>query len=122
MVTAETCEIVEFNEPAADFFAKMTSEDQFAHLRKKGGGAGGGKGGAARGGKGGGKTDRVEYEGGREPSAAFPERSSEAVPWSRDMERRILDMLANAQSELDLSIEQERKKAEERQKRLAGFA
>ncbi|KAF1343906.1 yeats family-domain-containing protein, partial [Delphinella strobiligena] len=39
MVTADNCEIVEFNEPAADFFAKLTAEDQFAHLQKKGGGS-----------------------------------------------------------------------------------
>lgn len=111
-VLAETCEIVEFNEPSADFFAKMTSEDQFAHLRKKSaGGKGGGKG---RGGK-----ARIEYEGGKEPTAELPEKSTENVPWSKEMERRVLEQLQDAQRELDLALEQERQKARERQKKMA---
>lgn len=112
LVVAETCEIVEFNEPSQDFFTKLTNEDQFAPLRKKTGGKGRGAG------KGRGKNDRIEYEGDKEPSANFPDRSSEQVPWSKDMERKVLDMLADAQRELDISIEQEKKKAQERQRRL----
>ncbi|GAB7357312.1 hypothetical protein MBLNU459_g8274t1 [Dothideomycetes sp. NU459] len=119
LVTAETCEIVEFNEPSQEFFAKMTSEDQFAHLQKKGGGAkgrsgaGGGGGAKGRGGK------AVEYEGGREPTAGFPERGTEASPWSKDLEKKMVDMLGNAQKELDAAIEAERQKAVQRQKRMA---
>jgi len=115
-VVAETCEIVEFNEPSQDFFAKLTGEDQFAHLRKKGSGKGG------RGGKGKAAGSRIEYEGNIEPTANLPERNSEQVPWGRDTEKRILDYLTDAQRELDVSIEQERRKAVERQKRLAEFA
>lgn len=116
MVTAETCEIVEFNEPSAEFFAKMTGDEQFAHLVKKGGGA---KGRAAGGAKGRGKA--AEYEGGREPTAAFPERGSEQSPWSKELEKKMVDMLGNAQKELDVAIETERVKAVERQKRMAGI-
>lgn len=112
LVLAETCEIVEFNEPSQEFFAKLTSEDQFGHLRKK---SAGGKGG----GKGRGKGTKIEYEGDKEPSANLPEKGSENVPWSREMERKVLDMLKDAQRELDVSIEQERQKAIARQKKLA---
>lgn len=115
MVTAETCEIVEFNEPSNDFYAKMTSEEQFAHLQKKGGGAKGGRGAKGRG-------ARVEYEGGREPSANLPERGSEQTPWSRELEKKMLDMLATAQKDMDAEIERERQRAEDRQKRLAELA
>lgn len=115
-VIAETCEIVEFNEPAADFFAKLTNEDQFAHLQKKTAGAkGGGKGGR-------GAKNRIEYEGGKEPSANLPEKSTEQNPWSKQMEKQLLDMLANAQNELNGSIEKEKEKAVERQKRMAALA
>lgn len=116
-VVAETLEIVEFNEPSQEFFAKMTSEEQFEHLRKKSGGKGRGKG---RGGKG--EKEKIEYEGDREPSANLPERASENPNWNRQREKQLLDMLANAQRELNNSIEQERKKAEERQRRLAALA
>lgn len=115
MVTAETCEIVEFNEPSQEFFAKMTAEDQFAHLAKKGGGAKG------RGAKGRG-SKAVEYEGGREPTAGLPERGSEQSPWSKELEKKMVDMLGTAQKELDVAIELERKKAVERQKRMSEVA
>lgn len=93
----------------------MTGEEQFAHLRKRTGGKGGSRGG----GKGRGKTERIEYEGDKEPTAGFPEKSTEQVPWSRDMEKKVLSMLADAQRELDVSIAQERQKAQERQRKLA---
>ncbi|TKX27162.1 YEATS-like protein 1 [Elsinoe australis] len=109
LVIAETCEIVEFNEPSHDFFGKLTGEEQFAHLRKKGTG---GKG------KGRGKAVKVEYEGDREPSANFPERGTGENPWSREMERKVLEMLGDAQRELDVEIERERERARERQRRL----
>ena len=112
-VVAETCEIVEFNEPSQDFFAKLTGEEQFAYLRKKSGGKGAGRG------KGRGKTDKIEYEGDKEPTANLPERSTEHTPWGRDMEKKVLDMLASAQRELDQAIEQERQKAQARQRKLA---
>ncbi|KAK6003791.1 hypothetical protein QM012_009562 [Aureobasidium pullulans] len=116
MVTSETCEIVEFNEPSHDFFAKMTAEDQFAHLQKKGGGAkGGGRGAKGRG-------ARIEYEGGREPTANLPDRGSEALPWSKELEKKMLDMLATAQKDMDVEIEREKKRAEDRQKRLQEIA
>lgn len=112
-IIAETCEIVEFNEPATEFFAKLTSEDQFAHMWKKRGGKGGGKGR--------GKVAQAEYDG-APPSANLPERSTEQVPWSREMERKVLDMLKDAQRELDVSIQQEIKKADDRRKKLAEMA
>jgi YEATS domain-containing protein 4 len=115
MVTSETCEIVEFNEPSHEFFAKMTAEDQFAHLQKKGGGAKGGRGAKGRG-------ARIEYEGGREPTANLPDRGSEALPWSRELEKKMLDMLATAQKDMDAEVEREKQRAEDRQKRLKEIA
>ncbi|KAF4548311.1 AF-9-like protein [Elsinoe fawcettii] len=107
MVVAETCEIVEFNEPSHDFFGKLTGEEQFVHLKKKGTG---GKG------KGRGKA-KVEYEGG-EPGAGLPDRGTADCPFSKEMERKVLEMLGDAQRELDVEIERERERARERQKRL----
>ncbi|KAI4729596.1 yeats-domain-containing protein [Aureobasidium sp. EXF-10728] len=115
MVTSETCEIVEFNEPSHDFFAKMTAEDQFAHLQKKGGGAKGGRGAKGRG-------ARIEYEGGREPTANLPDRGSDALPWSRELEKKMLDMLSTAQKDMDAEIDKEKQKAEDRRKRLQEIA
>jgi YEATS domain-containing protein 4 len=109
MITAEQLEIVEFNEPSADFLAKLTAEDQFAHLQKKGGGSKGG-GGGGRGAKG----RKIEYEGGKEPSANLPERGN----WSRAEEKRWLDTLALAHKNIDAMIEEENKKALERRQRL----
>jgi YEATS domain-containing protein 4 len=116
MITSETCEVVEFNEPSHDFFAKMTAEDQFAHLQKKvsSGAKGGGRGAKGRGGG----AARIEYEGGREPTANLPERGSEAVPWSRELEKKMLDMLSTAQKDMDAEIDKEKQKADERKRKL----
>ena len=116
LVVADTCEIVEFNEPSSDFFAKLTAEDQFAHLKKKAAGQGTG----AKGSKGRGKaaSSKSEYEGDKEPSASLPDKGTETVPWSKEMEKKVLEMLQDAQRELDVNIEQERQKARQRQKRL----
>ncbi|GAM82744.1 hypothetical protein ANO11243_007300 [Dothideomycetidae sp. 11243] len=108
-VVAETCEVIEFNEPSHDFFAKLTAEDQFVHMRKK---SVGGKG------KGRGKAAKIEYEGDREPAAALPDRGTPDAPWSREMEKKVLEMLGDAQRELDVEIERERQRATDRQKRL----
>ncbi|KAF2155751.1 yeats-domain-containing protein [Myriangium duriaei CBS 260.36] len=109
LVTAETCEIVEFNEPSNDFWAKLTGEDQFGHLRKK---TAGGKG------RGKGKAAKVEWEGDREPGAGLPEKGTPDAPWSREMEKKVLEMLGDAHRELDVEIERERERAKDRQKRM----
>lgn len=119
MVTADQCEIVEFNEPSQDFFAKMTAEDQFAHLQKKGGGSkgrGGGAGGAGGGAKG--RNGKIEYEGSKEPTANLPDRGN----WSKAEEKRWLDTLSVAHRGLDAMIEEENKKAVERRQRLEAAA
>lgn len=108
MVTADQLEIVEFNEPSQDFFAKMTAEDQFAHLQKKGGGSKGRAGGAK------GRSGKIEYEGGKEPTANLPDRGT----WSKAEEKRCMDTLALAHRNLDSLIEEEAKKARERKQRL----
>lgn len=106
LVTADNLEVVEFNEPSQDFFAKMINEDQFAHLQKKGGGS---KGRAGAKGKG-----RIEYEGGREPTANLPDRG----PWSKEVEKRMLDMLAQAHKDIDVQIKEAQQKAQERRQKL----
>jgi len=106
LVTAEQCEIVEFNEPSTDFLAKLTAEEQFAHLLKKTGGSKG------RGAKG--RNGKLEYEGGKEPSANLPERG----PWSKAEEKRWLDTLSLAHKNIDAMINDENKKAQERRQRL----
>lgn len=113
LVTADNMEIVEFNEPSADFYAKLTAEDQFAHLQKKGGGSKK-SGGGAKGGRGG---QKIEYEGGREPTANLPDRGG---VWSKVGEKQWLDQLGKAHKDLDALIQEENKKANERKKRMEG--
>lgn len=112
LVTADNMEIVEFNEPAAEFFAKLTAEDQFAHLVKKGGGS------KKSGGAKGGRAQKVEYEGGKEPGAGLPEKGV----WSRSVEKQWLDQMGKAHKDLDALIEEENRKAGERRKRLEGLS
>lgn len=108
MITADQLEIVEFNEPSQDFFAKMTAEDQFAHLQKKGGGAKGRPSGAK------GRSGKIDYEGGKDPTANLPDRGT----WSKADEKRCIDTLSLAHRNLDGLIEEEAKRARERKQRL----
>ena len=103
-VVAETCEIVEFNEPSWDFWSKMTGEEQFAAYRAKGKGRGG-------------KTSTA-WAGGREPTANLPDKGTPDAPWSKEMEKKVLEMLGDAQRELDVEMEKEKERARDRRKKM----
>lgn len=128
LVTAEVCEIVEFNEPSREFYNKMIAEEQFlpgagsvgtptaataagaAADKKKRPGSISARGGGAKGR--GGRNTGAE-------TAGLPVKSTEETPWSKEMEAKVLEMLSDAKRELDINIGQERIKAQKRQKTMA---
>jgi len=125
-VVAETCEVVEFNEPVVEFYEKMVGIDQFSWLpgsmepgRKKGSVDGRGKG---KGGRGGAKSVRGTImsgsDGTKDATAELPAKSTQDCPWSQEMENQIMDMLLSAQMQLDIEIQKESLKSKDRQKRL----
>lgn len=111
-IVAERLETIEFNEPAADFFRTLTSEDQFNWLKVKKG-------------RGKGKKPDFVFEGDVEPTSQLPDRADTSHgglgaggAWSVQYERQVLAQLGQSKSALDQMIEEERRKAEARQKKL----
>lgn len=107
-IIAETCEIVEFNEPSQEFLDKMTSEDQFVD--------------ATQGNKKGAKSKAEKKAQSGEMTAKLPGKSTPDMPFSKEMEDKVVDMLAAAKKELVASIAHETALAADRQQRMAALA
>lgn len=147
LVVAEVCEIVEFNEPSRDFYNKMIGDEQFVLPPPAAKGSGGNSSAASTptagaaavavgaadkkkklgsiSARGAGGAAAVKGRGGKNAgpdTASLPARSTEETPWSKEMEAKLLEMLTDAKRELDISIGQERVKAQKRQKTMAELA
>ena len=124
-VRSEICEFIEFNEPTEALWDVLTSDEQAVSA---GGKAGTGKGRA----KGKGRASIPNMDITVEP----PEVGTEETPFSKDLERRQLEMLEGAQKKLEALLAEEtallseatkeaetwRAKAEQREKDIASGA
>lgn len=109
-VVAERLETVEFNEPTADFYKSMTSDEQFHHLMTR---------------RGRGKGKKVEYvfEGDVEPTSQIPERADGndklgGGTWTKMYERQLLAQFEQSGRMLADMIEEEKRGMERRKLRL----
>lgn len=115
-IVAERIETVEFNEPTADFYKTLTSEEQYAWLKTKKG-------------RGKGKKPEMVFQGDVPPSAQLPEKPvGEAMikggepgkggVWSKQYERQLVSQLEASEGMLGRMIEEEKEAAERRKERM----
>lgn len=110
-VVAERLETIEFNEPTQELYKMLTSEDQFNWLKVKKG-------------RGKGKKPDYIFEGEVEPSAQLPEKADPSGglgaggAWSVQYERQVVAQLQQSATTLDGMLEEEKRKGEERRKKL----
>jgi YEATS domain-containing protein 4 len=116
-IISERIETVEFNEPTAEFYKALTSEEQFDWLKVKKG-------------RGKGKKAEMVFEGEVLPSAQLPEKGIEVktgdgvnnmgagAAWSQRYERQVVAQLAACERVLMGMVEEETRAAEERKRRL----
>jgi len=119
-IVAERVETIEFNEPTADFFKNLTSEEQYAWLKTKKG-------------RGKGKKPEMVFQGDVPPSAQLPEKAvggpvGDAVKgmeagkggvWSAQYERQLVSQLEASEKQLSRMIDEERSAVEARKARMA---
>ncbi|KAL9087228.1 MAG: hypothetical protein Q9165_006722 [Trypethelium subeluteriae] len=104
LVVSEICEMVDFNEPVEPFYAKLTSEAQWAYMDK---------------GKAKGKNRQGQaWVPKEERTAQLPERSTPTNQFSKETEAAMLDMLRKATDKVFVMIEEEKKAATERAKEI----
>lgn len=110
LVVAERMETVEFNEPTADFYKSMTSEDQFNWLKVKKG-------------RGKGKKPEYVFEGEVEPTSQIPDRAVGDAglgggTWTQAYERQLVAGFGQSERVLGEMIEEEKRGMERRKGRL----
>jgi YEATS domain-containing protein 4 len=119
-IVAERVETIEFNEPTADFFKNLTSEEQYAWLKTKKG-------------RGKGKKPEMVFQGDVPPSAQLPEKAvggpvGDAIKgmeagkggvWSAQYERQLVSQLEASEKQLARMIDEEKSAVEARKARMA---
>lgn len=111
-IVAERLETIEFNEPTAEFYKTLTSEDQFNWLKTKKG-------------RGKGKKPDFVFEGDVEPTAQLPEKADTSSgglgsggAWSGQYERQVMAQLEKSGKILDNLVDEEKRKMEERRRAM----
>ncbi|KAF2139187.1 uncharacterized protein K452DRAFT_233234 [Aplosporella prunicola CBS 121167] len=99
LVKAEILDFVEFNEPTEALYAALTDEER----QWEGGSSSAGPGG----GKGRGKAAGVVMAGSAgAKTVELPERGSESMPYSRQMEESLLRLLRGAEADVERQVEE----------------
>ncbi|KAF2104494.1 hypothetical protein NA57DRAFT_70698 [Rhizodiscina lignyota] len=119
-VISETLEVIEFNEPYAELWDALTSENQWDYLEQQ-------KAAAQRGrGKGKGQAayklppgQVAKDELGNERTVELKEKGTHKDPYSKAMEKEMLDLIKRASDEVDKEMAEVNKKRENVERQLA---
>ncbi|KAF2732355.1 yeats-domain-containing protein [Polyplosphaeria fusca] len=115
-VRSEYLEVVQFNEPTEALFDALTTDDQWNYLA--GPRAGGKKAAVAALGPNG--RPRRGFPGG-ERSAQLPDKGGDEVPFSKEQEQALIQMLQEKMGVVEKELEDETKKREATEKKLKGL-
>jgi len=103
IVRSEFLEYIEFNEPTEALWEALTDEGQFPAAKKGGRGKGKGK---------------LKEEDHGEGTVELPESATRTNPFSKDLETQVLDSLKKAEAQVQVLLEEERKKEKEAHSQL----
>lgn len=103
IVRSEFLEYIEFNEPTEALWDALTDEGQFPAMKKSGRGKGKGK---------------LKEEDSGEGTVELPESATRTNPFSKDLENQVLESLKKAEAQVQVLLEEERKKEKEAHSQL----
>ena len=107
LVVSETCDFIEFNEPTDALWDALTDDAQWSHLSQPKGGKG----------KGRPPKNRV-VENNEERWSVLPEKPIPGNPYSAQMETTVVDMLQEAEKEVNILLQEQSAKKEAAEAKL----
>ena len=107
LVVSETCDFIEFNEPTDALWDVLTDVAQWSYLSQ------------AKGGKGKGRPPKNKVvDNDEERWSILPEKPIPGNPYSAQMETSVVDMLQEAEKEVNVLLEEQSAKKEAAEAKL----